>query len=66
MGFDWRKIPMLREAVQRNWPLRPPTTPDQIAVYTNRVAWGKRDQGPPAFRFEPSRGWKGHVEQTRD
>ena len=66
MGFDWRKIPMLREAVQRNWPLRPPTTPDQIAVYTNRVAWGKHDQGPPAFRFEPSRGWKGHVEQTRD
>lgn len=65
MGFDWRKIPVLREA----WGLSSlPITdlePDQIVVHADRSGWGgpfsQFEQGN-YFSFEPHFGWRGHIE----
>lgn len=63
MGFDWRKVPMLREAVARDWPLRPALPPEEIAVAGNVPGWvGPLAGTPPRFSFEPSAGWAGHIE----
>lgn len=63
MGFDWRRIPMLREAVQRSWPLQAPVPPENIAILSNRTEWRSvYHNDRPVFSFEPSLGWKGHIE----
>ncbi len=65
MGFDWRKIPVLREA----WGLTslPITSlaPEKIVVHADTHGWG----GPFStfekgayFHFEPHFGWRGHIE----
>ena len=65
MGFDWRKIPVLREA----WPLSslPITSlaPEQIVVHADTHGWGGPfptfEQGS-YFHYEPHFGWRGHIE----
>jgi uncharacterized protein (DUF362 family) len=46
MGFDWQKLPMIREGMHQFG-----LTPDDIAA----------DIGEP-FHFKPHFGWKGHIE----
>ena len=63
MGFDWAKVPMLREAWRRDWPLRPAITVEQVSIESNRQEWRELLTGQgPGFAFQPSRGWQGHVE----
>ena len=63
MGYDWRKIPMLREAVERDWPLKAPVAPELVQVASNEDAWKDvYHNDSPLFRFQPSLGWKGHIE----
>ncbi len=65
MGFDWRKIPVLREA----WSLSslPITSlvPEQIVVHADTHGWGAPfpafEQGS-YFHYEPHFGWRGHIE----
>lgn len=66
MGYDWTYVPMLREGSDRTWPLRPPVAPGQMTVASNRPAWQhllQTDDLP--FRFEPTAGWRGHIELRR-
>jgi uncharacterized protein (DUF362 family) len=65
MGFDYRRIAILREAVERFWPLRPSVLPAEIEIVGNRPGW--RDvlrDGPSPFSFRPSAGWQGHIERA--
>ncbi len=63
MGFDWRKIPMLREAVARNWPVALPPDPEKFRIFSNHSAWSTvLESTEDCFSFEPTRGWKGHIE----
>jgi hypothetical protein len=65
MGYDWQKIPILREAVVRPWPLRPDVDPAEIEVRGNRPDWWDILRGAPSpFAFRPSAGWEGHIERT--
>ena len=64
MGLDYQKIPIIREALTRDWPLNPAVQPEQVELATNRPEW--RDLlrgGESPFRFEPSDGWKDHIER---
>ena len=65
MGFDWRKIPVIREA----WALdHLPITglvPEEIVVHADQHGWG----GPFSvfekgsyFQYKPHFGWRGHIE----
>lgn len=65
MGYDWRRIPMLREAVGRPWPLRPAVDPGLLQIFSNQMGWSTVLQSTKRiFFFEPTRGWKGHIELT--
>jgi len=57
MGFDYRKIPMIREGFKNeNFDLCP-FTEKEIDVHSN-VEWEKIN-----LIFEPTIGWKGHIER---
>jgi uncharacterized protein (DUF362 family) len=68
MGFDWQKIPKVREAMTRDT-LRITQVTDPADVEIGECAM---EGGPPvakrladlaiAHRFEPHAGWQGHVE----
>jgi uncharacterized protein (DUF362 family) len=64
IGFDYRKIPIIREAY--NIPAYPITTfsPDQIHIKSNIPFWQQMNftSGSKSLQFEASLGWKGHVE----
>ena len=64
MGFDYDRIPMLREALVREWSLNPDMRPEEIEVRSNRPAWESiMQEGAPPFSFRPSAGWAGHIER---
>jgi uncharacterized protein (DUF362 family) len=66
MGFDWRRIPMIREAFAlKSLPITP-LRPEDIVVASDVPEWN----GPLAalesrtqLRFRPHFGWAGHVER---
>ena len=63
MGYDWRKVPMLREGLTRDWPLQPDTTADEMRIVSNRPEWEHLfPNGPVPFHFNPTNGWRGHIE----
>jgi uncharacterized protein (DUF362 family) len=65
MGYDYTAIPILREAAERNWPLRPKVAPSEIEILGNRPDWRNVLRGAPSpFAFRPSAGWQGHIERT--
>ena len=65
MGFDYQKIPMLREGASRSWRLSLPAAPEEITIHSNRPEWAKLLQGEHSpFAFRPSAGWAGHIERT--
>lgn len=64
MGLDYRKTPIVREAMSRDWPLNPGVSPEEVTLATNREEWRKLLSGAESpFHFEPSDGWKGHLER---
>lgn len=63
MGFDWRKLRLLRQAFAMRELNFAPFPPEAIAVLSNRPAW----HGPLAgvrevFHFRPHFGWVGAIE----
>ena len=63
MGFDWHKVPMLREAVARRWPVTIPVDPENFPIFSNHSAWSTvLESTEGCFSFEPTQGWKGHIE----
>jgi uncharacterized protein (DUF362 family) len=64
MGFDYRRIPLLREALAiRRWPLTS-LDPGRLSVRLNgkSMSLGQLSQSPERMRFRAPRGWEGHVE----
>ncbi len=67
MGFDWRKIPLLKNAFEsRPHPLctRPAA---ELSANVNGELLGLPDllHSPRRMKFEPSAGWKGHIEMDQ-
>lgn len=65
MGFDWRKIPMLREALgDRALPVTK-VRPEDIVVVSDVAEWNGKflEIEPREFlRFRPHFGWRGRIE----
>lgn len=66
MGFDWRKIRLLKHCFS----MRPPTfvdfTPAEIELVSNKEAWrGRLDQIEETLAFKPHFGWVGAIENSR-
>lgn len=65
MGFDWEKIPVIRECFKQ---IEMPITtsrPDEINVVSDVEEWNgslKHLQESHHFDFAPHFGWKGHIE----
>jgi uncharacterized protein (DUF362 family) len=65
MGFDWRKLAIIREAY--NLKTRPIThwRPEEVEVKSDVAAWNGRFlefEGKKFLSFKPHFGWKGQVE----
>lgn len=59
MGFDWKKIRMLKAAVNlEKYPLSP-GSPDKTKVASDM----EHDFSVPLFTYQPPAGWIGHVEK---
>jgi uncharacterized protein (DUF362 family) len=66
MGFDWRKIRLLKNAFEMKRLSFVDFTPEAIEVVSNREAWrGKIDQLEDLFAFRPHFGWIGAIENSR-
>ena len=69
MGFDWRKIPIIREAFAlKSFPITA-VAPDDVTVYGNFGQFQGRllsliERNVPTLCFEPHFGWKGHIESN--
>jgi uncharacterized protein (DUF362 family) len=65
MGFDYRKIPCIREGFSRfSYPLAI-FSPDEIRVRSNNPRWDGlvlHDGKGGSWEFTPPKGWKGHIE----
>ncbi len=69
MGFDWRKLAVIREAFEpRALPLTL-ATPTDIRVRCDDPAWDgplPAVEGRAFLSFEPHFGWRGHIEYARE
>ena len=67
MGFDWRKLPLLRHAFEVNAFNFTPFSAKEIVVLSNNTRWAKPllqiDQND-LFRFRPHFGWSGAIERN--
>jgi hypothetical protein len=65
MGFDWRKIPLLREAFNIRQLNLVSFRPDELTVISNRPDWsGPLTAMRETFSFRPHFGWVGAIEKT--
>lgn len=66
MGFDWRRLRMLRHAFEiKEMPLAR-FAPDAIEVMSDRAEWsGALNRVSETFRFRPHFGWTGAIERAR-
>ena len=69
MGFDWRKIPVIREAI--NLKSMPITNirPDEIEVFSDNPEWNGNFldiEKKEFFNFRPHFGWKNKIEYEPD
>ncbi len=65
MGFDWRRIPMLRRAFDRGPHRIAAADPESVTVHSNRTDWsGSLEQLVHASHldFQPHFGWVGSME----
>ncbi|MGZ8901618.1 MAG: DUF362 domain-containing protein, partial [Limisphaerales bacterium] len=66
MGFDWRKIRLLKNVFEMKRLSFVDFTPSQIEVLSNHKPWcGKIDQLEDVFAFRPHFGWVGAIENSR-
>lgn len=63
MGFDWRKIRMLKGAFEMRDPSFVDFRPEEIMVKSNVEAWnGPMEEMTDTFHFKPHFGWVGAIE----
>ena len=64
MGFDYKKIPAVRESFRISELPITPYQASQINLRANSTVFADLKVDEPGFdlRFEPTRGWKGHIE----
>ena len=66
MGFDWGKIPVIREAFKINTYPITSNNPSTIIIKSDNNKWNNISlddlQKLPHFDFEPHFGWKNHIE----
>jgi hypothetical protein len=64
MHFDYRKIPMIAQAVEHDGKYTIDSVNlDDVEIISNDTRWhGVPLQYLPDMDFEPSQGWKGHIE----
>ena len=64
MGFDWKRLRLLRAAFAMRELNFTPFTPDSIHVDSSRPEWrGRLDELRSWFRFRPHFGWVGAIER---
>lgn len=64
MGFDWRKIRLLRNVFEIERKNFVPFGAGQIRVVSNRAPWnGPLDEMKETFDFKPHFGWVGEIER---
>jgi uncharacterized protein (DUF362 family) len=65
MGFDWEKIPIIKNAFfMHKYPITD-IEPDEIIIISDEKEWSgdlKNLQNSKNYAFEPHFGWKGHIE----
>ena len=65
MGFDWEKIPIIKNAFfKHKYPITD-IEPDEIIIISDEKEWSgdlKNLQNSKNYAFEPHFGWKGHIE----
>jgi uncharacterized protein (DUF362 family) len=68
MGFDWRKIPVIREAFNlKEYPITF-ASPEDVFVESNVSEWTGSFldvESREFLNFEPHFGWKGHIEYEK-
>lgn len=68
MGFDWRKIPMIREAFNlTSFPISA-CRPEDVMVKSDIDEWNGRFldiESREFLQFRPHFGWAGHIEYSR-
>ena len=65
MGFDWRKIPIIREAFTLSDLIVCECKPEEIIIESDIPEWNgtlENLQYQKHFDFEPHFGWKNHIE----
>lgn len=64
MGFDWRKIPLLREAIGPHRYRLIDAGPSQIRCLSNRAGFDRMlsQLNGQVLAFVPHFGWRGHIE----
>ena len=69
MGFDWRKIPVIREAYNlKTYPITV-TKPEDVFVESVRPEWNGRFidiENNEFLHFKPHYGWKEHIEYINE
>lgn len=66
MGFDWRKLRLLKSAFTMRELSFVEFAPEEIEVVSNKQAWcGKIDQIEDTLSFRPHFGWVGAIENSR-
>ena len=66
MGFDWRKLPLLKNSFALRELNFVPFRPENIRVVSNNEAWARSlDQIQDTFQFHPHFGWVGAIENDR-
>jgi uncharacterized protein (DUF362 family) len=68
MGFDWRKIPVIREAFTLEILPITQLRPENIIVVSDIHQWNGaylEIENKEFFRFKPHFGWAGHVEYEK-
>jgi uncharacterized protein (DUF362 family) len=67
MGFDWRKLPLLRNAFAMKELSFVDFKPEDIRVTSNKPEWnGGLDDLTDTFHFKPHFGWVGKIEREND
>jgi hypothetical protein len=67
MGFDWERVPMLRNAFSLRGLSFVPFRPGDVVAVSDNPAWaGRLDEITGTFDFRPHFGWVGAIEARRE
>jgi uncharacterized protein (DUF362 family) len=66
MGFDWQKLPLLKNCFALRELNFVPFRPGEVKVVSDQAGWsGKLESLPQCFHFQPHFGWVGAVERDQ-